>query len=261
MSVKTLPPGESKLGHYWILPVLGAVGFGLIIWVGLQSYDTGKEAIAAQWRADKAQKVTAVKLDDSAKLLDQTKRDRAQSEIKHASEQEFVEGELQVIKQVRPAVLKLAYLTEENVRKQYEAKILSNQKLYEITVHIAKKMRDFSQKYQLQSSRRTHAQMAAMRTATTEGERQRICEKFSRQAIADYYQRQLEFRTSILPDAVYIRNELLRRGLREPPPNPRMSPHMVQMVFSGHLVGPYPEVEAADYLEQMAKQLIGGGSH
>jgi len=30
---------------------------------------------------------------------------------------------------------------------------------------------------------------------------------------------------------------------------------MLQMVFMGHLAGPYPELEAADYLEQMAKQL------
>ena len=97
--------------------------------------------------------------------------------------------------------------------------------------------------------------MAAMRNATSEAERSKLWAEENNNFIAAYYRTDTEFRTSILPDAVYVRNELLRRKIPEPPPNPMHLISLVQMVFTGSLAGPYPEFDAADYLEQTAKQL------
>ncbi len=116
-------------------------------------------------------------------------------------------------------------------------------------------MRAFGQKRRLESEQQINARMAAMRNATSEAERSKLWTEENNTLIATYYRTDAEFRTSILPDAVYVRNELLRRKIPEPQPNPMRPTSMIQMVFNGSLAGAYPEIDAADYLEQMAKQL------
>ena len=65
VSVKALPEGESKFKHYAVFLFLGIFGLGLTVWVGLQTYQTEKDAIDAQGRAEESQKITQTKLDQS----------------------------------------------------------------------------------------------------------------------------------------------------------------------------------------------------
>jgi hypothetical protein len=178
-----------------------------------------------------------------------------QSELARVADTNKLQGKVEVFAEFAPAVIKLAQATELSARKTFEAKMLSNKDLYDATIDVVKKLREFGQRRRLESSQQTDANMAAMQATTTEAEKAKVWADQSNKLVATYYQKDAEFRTSILPDAVYVRNELLRRKIPEPPPNPMRPTSMVQMVFTGSLAGAYPEFDAADYLEQMAKQL------
>jgi len=191
---------------------------------------------------------------EQRQAVDAIKDQLHQSEIQRIIDTRFLEGQIKVFAEFAPAIVKLAQATELNTRKTYEAKMLSNKELYDATIDVVKKMRAFGQKRRLESEQQMNASMAAMRKAASEAERSKLWTEETNNSVAAYYRTDTEFRTSILSDAVYVRNELLRRKIPEPPPNPMRS-SMVQMVFTGSLAGPYPEFEAADYLEQMAKQL------
>ena len=71
-----------------------------------------------------------------------------------------------------------------------------------------------------------------------------------------YYAKQAEFESAILPDAIYARNELLKRKLPEPQLDPSEK-SKVNMVLSGTLAGVYPERAFATYLELWVKPLAG----
>ncbi len=186
--------------------------------------------------------------------VDGIKEQLHQSEVQRIADTRYMQGKLDVFAEFAPAIVKLAQATELNTRKTYEAKMLSNKDLYDATMDVVKKLREFGQRRRLESARQMDADMAAMRTATTDAERVKVWADQSSSVIATYYRADAEFRASILPDAVYVRNELLRRKISEPPTNP-MRPVNIQAVFEGRLAGTYPEFNAADYLEQMAKQL------
>jgi hypothetical protein len=178
-----------------------------------------------------------------------------QSEVQRIADTRYMQGKLDVFAEFAPAIVKLAQATELNTRKTYEAKMLSNKDLYDATIDVVKRMRAFGQKRQLESDQQWNASVAASRNATTEAERLKLWTDERNNSIAASYRMDAEFRSSILPDAVYVRNEVLRRKISEPPSNPRRPTSAVQMVFAGVLAGAYPEFDAADYLEQMAKQL------
>ena len=185
--------------------------------------------------------------------IESVKEKLQQSELSRVADTNKLQGRLEVFAEFAPAIVKLAQATELNTRKTYEAKMLSNKDLYDATMDVVKKMREFGQRRRIESGRQMDANMAAMRTATTDAERIKVWADQSSSMTATYYREDAEFRASILPDAVYVRNELLRRKIPESP-NP-MRPVNIQAIFAGSLAGAYPEFYAADYLEQMAKQL------
>lgn len=178
-----------------------------------------------------------------------------QSELHRIADTRYMQGQLDVFVQFAPAIVKLAQATELNTRKTYEAKMLSNKDLYDATIEVVKRMRAFGQKRELESAQQMNASMAAMRNATNDAEKLKLWTEERNNSIAASYRNDAEFRASILPDAVYVRNELLRRKIPEPPSSPMHSTSSTQMVFAGILAGAYPEFDAANYLEQMAKQL------
>lgn len=60
-----------------------------------------------------------------------------------------------------------------------------------------------------------------------------------------------EYRTNLLGEAVYLRDELLRRLSPQPQPdNP-----FLKSDFEGRLAGPHPAGEVADYLESLSRKL------
>jgi hypothetical protein len=232
------PQKESHLKTTLVLLAVGFFGTAILSWTRIHNETVHAGEVDAQRQA-----ITTL----------QSKFDQA--EISHAGEIKYLQGKVDVFTQFAPAVVKLAQATEFNTRKTYEAKMLSNKELYDSTMDIVKRMRAFGQKRRLESEQQMNARIAAMRNATSEAERSKLWQEEVSDSVAAYSRTDAEFRSSILPDAVYVRNELLRRNIPEPAPNPMRPASRVQLVFSGSLAGAYPEFDAADYLEQMAKQL------
>jgi len=156
--------------------------------------------------------------------------------------------------QLGPALMKLAQTSAHFERKQYEAKTTSDKELQDFTLGVVKKIREFSQKYETLERQQTDEMMMTTRQAQSDAERQRRWNEGTQKEIQLYYNRDAEFRASILPDALYARNELLKKKLPEPTLTP-MHKSEVDIVLSGMLAGPYPELALADYLEVMAKEL------
>jgi hypothetical protein len=221
--------------------VIIALGFGTsaLTWI---SQDNGRKAHTAEVKTN-------------AKDLSGIKDQLQKSELQRIADTRYMQGKLDVFAEFAPAIVKLAQATELNARKTYEAKMLSNKELYDATMDVVRRMRAFGQKRRLESSQQIDASMTAMRNAPNEAEREKLWVEERNNSMAAYYRTDAEFRTSILPDAVYVRNELLKHKIPEPAPTPMRPAGMVQTVFEGSLAGPYPELDAADYLEQMAKQL------
>jgi hypothetical protein len=232
------PQDQSHRNWWWAIIGLGVICSGVTLWQQERSRQAHADELSRQNDA-----VNGIRLQ------------LQKSELDRIADTNRLQGKLEVFAEFAPAIFKLAQATEESTRKQYEAKMLSNKELYDATMNVVKKLREFGQKRRLESQQQTNAHMAAMRNATNEAERSKLWAEETNNSVAAYYRTDAEFRASILPDAIYVRNELLRRKIPEPPPNPMVPTQMVQMVFEGSLAGPYPEFYAADYLEQMAKQL------
>lgn len=153
--------------------------------------------------------------------------------------------------QLGPALMKLAQTSADFQRKQYESKVISDRDLYRLTMDSVKKIRDFSAKYSSMES--ANFQMH-YNQSMSDAERQRVWNEETNKMIQLYYSKQHEFQTSVLPDAIYVRNELLKRQMAEPPLDP-FQKSTINMVLSGALAGVRPELEFATYLELMAKPL------
>jgi hypothetical protein len=133
-----------------------------------------------------------------------------------------------------PAIMRLAESSAEYTRKQYEAKVLSDKDLYIFTMSIVKKLRDYAKKYEIST--------LPLSSVTTERQIEIITEM------------DVEFHASILPDAIYARQELRNRKLTEPTLSPAQRGD-VELALRGLSVSAFPVGELADYLEVMAKPL------
>jgi hypothetical protein len=153
--------------------------------------------------------------------------------------------------QLGPALMKLAQTSADFQRKQYESKVISDRELYRLTMDSVKKIRDFSAKYDSLESANFQAYYDK---SMSEAERLRIWTAQTNKIIQLSDTKHHEFQTSILPDAIYARNELLRKRLAEPPLDPYHRA-TINMVLDGALAGVRPELEFATYLELMAKPL------
>jgi hypothetical protein len=89
------------------------------------------------------------------------------------------------------------------------------------------------------------------RNAKIKEERDKIWQQQTAKLIQQSNYDQYEFRTVILGEAIYLKDELLKRL----PPQPKPS-RMYSGVFEfGSLAGAYPEDGAADYLEGLSRKL------
>ena len=131
---------------------------------------------------------------------------------------------------------------------------ITNKQICLQTMDLVKRIHKFAHDRKERSEQLTNQQMDAMRAARykTEEEKNQIWQKYT---ILDTQQRnkeQYEFMTTILGEAIYLKDELLRRLPSEPKPNKDDYPFHV---FEGSLAGPYPEEGAAGYLESLARKL------
>src|SRR5260370_15013289 len=199
------------------------------------------------------------------KELDDQRKDQRQAteslrsiiqtnEVRSAADMGYLKAKLEdaeklneKLSQFAPAVMKLAETSAEFTRKQYDAKVTSDKELYAFTMGAVKKIREFSQKYETLSRKQSDEMFNAMRQPNlTEAQKQQLWNQGTQNSIQGYYNRDNEFRTSILPDALYARQELLKRNIPEPTMSP-MQKSEVDMVARGMLAGPSPALALAAY--------------
>lgn len=209
-------------------------------------------------RADKAHKAELVQQHtDIENLRGDLHKSETERQVTEAYLKAKLEDSYQMnaqLAQLGPALMTLAKTSADFERKQYETKVTSNKELYDFTLGAVKKIRDFSQKYSALERQQTDELMAAARQAQSDTERQQRWNAETQKEIQLYYAKDAEFRNSILPDALYSRNELLKRKIAEPSLGP-MQKTEVDIVLRGSLAGVYPELALANYLELMARQI------
>jgi hypothetical protein len=133
-------------------------------------------------------------------------------------------------------------------QKQYETKVMSDRDLHDSTMNTVKKIHDFSTKYAELELRRQKAWFSFATAPVSETDRQKKFSDDINESFRVSRAKHLEFQTSILPDAVYARNELLKRNLPEPLLEPSEKAN-VNLSFKGILAGSNPEMSLATYLE------------
>jgi len=124
----------------------------IAIWLAAFGVSALVSNIEQKHRSENAQATVQAGLKTSIDSL----QIRLQDELlRHTAEAQYLHGRLDELSQFTPAILKLAQATEENTRKQYEAKMLSNKDLYDATMDVVKKMREFGKRRRADSARRS----------------------------------------------------------------------------------------------------------
>ncbi len=188
---------------------------------------------------------------DIQNLMGELRKSETQRQVDNAILRTKLEDYSQLA-QLGPALMKLAQTSAEFQRKQYETKVTSDKELYDLAMKSVDQIREFSKKYSMLESENMRPILGFAQMS--DAERQQKWNENTNKLIQLFYAKQSEFQTSILPDALYVRNEMLRRKLPEPPLEPAQKSE-VNMVLHGALAGVYPELVFANYLAQMAKPL------
>jgi HAMP domain-containing protein len=150
------------------------------------------------------------------------------------------------LRQLAPALMKVATASETYVQKEYEAKQISNQRLRELTQSICKKLRALQTEWATTDEQITrkyeNIETAILAKPLTEEERRKelgdvfmpeVLEKRSAQNKIEQ-----EYRNTVMTDAQYARRELLSRigGDEFLPPSERSR----AMALDGVMAGPDP---------------------
>ena len=179
--------------------------------------------------------------------------------IKSHMNEEFIKGKLSAIGEVMgkmsksgtdSSIKQMASAIEKIVQSSYQTTTATNKQICSSTMDLAKRMHKFAYDRRERSRQIIDRQMTASRTAKTEEERHQIFQQYSAQSIQQIDSDNYEFRTTILGEAIYLKDELLKRLPPQPKPNFKTA-----VVFEGSLAGAYPEDEAADYLEGLSRKL------
>lgn len=147
-----------------------------------------------------------------------------------------------------PAILSLAKTSAEHTRRLYETKVASNDDLRARTRTVVARMLALEAKYQVS---RDSIAFSPRPTSATEEDRHRRWDAMTAAYIKASFERDLEFRSTIHADAVWVREELVKRvgeNTGEAGPTSFVFDH-------GALAGAAPLSEAATYLEILARKL------
>lgn len=240
---------EDKRRHMRWRYILGAC---LIVYGGLSWWQQSRAAVAS----DKEVQSRRQEVEDLKAVMQA-------NEVKNAADMSYLKAKLEDadkmndrLSKFAPAIMKLAEASAEFTRKQYENKVTTDRELYAFTMKTVKKIRDFSRKYSnLDEQAFEQLVNDARRPNLTQAQRAEAQRQDQEKLVQLNFQKDAEFRNSILSDAIYARQELLRRKLSEPALSQMEQSNVDMILHSGMLAGAYPELSLADYLEVMAKPL------
>lgn len=181
-------------------------------------------------------------------LDDQLRKSETQRQIDNA----VLTTKLGDYGQLGPALMKLATVSADFQKKQYEQKVLADHDLYEMTAKVVAKIRDFQKKHQETSERIALVGQIDLKDMSEE-ERHKAWAEQTNKLIQDNFNEQAEFQ-AMLPDILYVRGLLLARKMPEPQlSQPAQS--MVKAALSSGFANSFSESALATYLELMAKPL------
>jgi hypothetical protein len=240
----------------------GVVAFGIVL-SATTYWQIGRQEAHARDAQTKMQQTFQTSMDGLNAQLDAER-------LAHASDSQYLRGQLDKLNDFMPAVFKLAEASEENTRKTYQDKEMGNKALREFTLATARKMREWDARYDLAREQnftkfwqmKEHLQTAQHPTAEQlqqfwDKDREMELEQSAEESVLDS-NFEAEFRQSILADAIFAREQLLARlGASEEPTlgSPNTTRAIVRQVFQGHFYGPDPAVDAATYLELFARKV------
>lgn len=127
---------------------------------------------------------------------------------------------------------------------------LSNAELSRQAIALATEMRDFETEFRNRGWEISEYEREKVRNAATEREKNIFWRQFTNNLLRRSNEHNNQFRQRYLGRAVHLRDEMLRRV--EHPPN--FDSHRL-IAFDGMLAGPSPVSDAADYLDQLARNL------
>ncbi len=196
----------------------------------------------------KQQKSLNNELTEQKNLVKKIGTDLLQSQLS----QEYMKGQLNAIglligksnDNVASAIEKMAqsYTQTITVTKK---QICSN------TMDLVRRMQKFEYDRRVENDQLWSRERSAMMAAKTEQEKSQIWQQYNTQSSQQSARFDYKFKTTLLGEAIYLRNELLRRL----PPQPEPAPDRRLFAFEGILVGPSPVADAAIYLETLSKKL------
>lgn len=241
----------------FIVSILGFKGW-LRVGLATACFLLGVGEVLSIIRADNEHAIEiAQQHSDVENLRGDLRRSETEREVSEAYLKAKLEDSYQMeaqLAQFGPAIMKLAQTSADFQRKQYEEKNTSGKELHDSTMALVKKIREFSEKYNLLEERQITEQQQLTRAAPSEVERNRIWDEQTQKRIQLYYARESEFRNSILPDALYAKTELEKKKIPEPALGP-IEKSEVNLELHGVSTGMRGEQALANYLELMARQL------
>ncbi len=186
-----------------------------------------------------------------AAATDALKAQLQANQVQSASDLGFMKGQLESLLQ-RPSDAKqlgeaIAASNTELIKAQ--SKQQSNDELAKAAIEYAAEMRSFEFK---KNKEQSAILMTPYDPKATEQQAREAFLKMTAALTRHSDDMREEFRSKYLGQAVYLRNELLKRLGGNALPVPER--HEI-IAFDGFLAGPYPISAAADYLEQLARQL------
>jgi hypothetical protein len=184
--------------------------------------------------------------------------------LSHTAEAQYLRGRLDQLSQFTPAILKLAQASEENTRKMYEQKVVSNKDLRDFTAGVVAKMRDLDRRQKMAEQQAEDKWDARVREAlpppnASSTEREQALQKLGPLRNQEWTERtqiqmmfENECRQNILGDSIFAREQLLTKLGAKEEPQTVLRPILL---LDGSFAGVDPIGEAATYLELFAKKL------
>lgn len=186
------------------------------------------------------------------KALDRVQATLTATQIQSAADMGFLKGRL--ASGIGPDIGRLgAEIARENAKMiQQQTKTLSAKELSDSAINLAQKMREFERTWKVQEQLAEEQLWNAQVAAKTPEEKVGLRNQETAFYIQSHANEEAAFRTQLLGQAIYLRDQLL---MRLGNPTIRMEDRGKTLAFDGFLAGPTPISDAADYLEQLARQL------
>ncbi|MBZ5528647.1 MAG: hypothetical protein LAN71_12180 [Acidobacteriia bacterium] len=186
------------------------------------------------------------------RALDGVQATLTATQIQSAADMGFLKGRL--ASGIGPDIGRLgAEIARENAKMiQQLSKTVSAKELSNSAINLAQKMREFERAWRVQERLGEEQLWNAQIAAKTPDEKVKLRNQQTAFYIQSHANEEAAFRSQLLGQAIYLRDQLLMRlG------NPAITTQnrIKELAFDGMLAGPSPISDAADYLEQLARQL------